>query len=297
MDVYEKITQRIIETLETGVIPWRKEWKTAGKSSGLPYNLLTGVAYKGANVISLLCSPYASNGWCTYKQALELGYQVRKGEKASPIIFWSFPDKKQKGESSESKASFAFAKQYSVFNIEQLDGVPEQLPFDGAESFDPIVEAEGIVNAFMASASHPTLAHGGSRAYFRPSADHVQMPVQSSFLSAGGYYATLFHEFVHSTGIKSRCNRPELVAMTNFGDEEYSKEELTAEFGSAFLCAEAGISNDERLANSAAYIQCWVRELKNDKTLIVRAAQLAQRAANFVMLRTVATSENSEVAA
>lgn len=299
MDVYEKITQRIIETLETGVIPWRKEWKTAGKSSGLPYNLLTGVAYKGANVISLLCSPYASNGWCTYKQALELGYQVRKGEKASPIIFWSFPDKKKKdaGATSESKASFAFAKQYSVFNIEQLDGVPVELPFDGAEPFDPIVEAENIVSAFMASASHPTLAHGGSRAYFRPSTDHVQMPVQSSFLSAGGYYATLFHEFIHSTGIKSRCNRPELTGMTNFGDEEYSKEELTAEFGSAFLCAESGIANDERLANSAAYIQCWVRELKNDKTLVVRAAQLAQRAASFVMLRAAVTSENSEVAA
>ena len=93
------------------------------------------------------------------------------------------------------------------------------------------------------------------------------------------------------------CNRPELTGMTNFGDEEYSKEELTAEFGSAFLCAEAGISNDERLANSAAYIQCWIRELKNDKTLCVRAAQLAQRAANFVMLRNAVTSENSEVAA
>ena len=123
------------------------------------------------------------------------------------------------------------------------------------------------------------------------------MPVQSSFHSAEGYYATLFHEFVHSTGIKKRCNRPELVTMTNFGDEEYSKEELTAEFGSAFLCAEAGIANDERLANSAAYIQSWIKFIKSDNTAVVRAAQLAQRAANFVMLRNVVTSENSEVAA
>lgn len=298
MSVYEKITERIIATLESGVIPWRKEWKTAGKSSGLPYNLLTGVAYKGANVISLLCSPYASNGWCTYKQAQELGYQVRKGEKSSPIVFWSFPDKKRvAAEGSDSKAGFAFAKQYNVFNVEQLDGVPAALPFDDAKPFDAIAEAELIVSAFMSSASHPTLDHGGSRAYFRPSTDHVQMPVQSSFHSSEGYYATLFHEFVHSTGIKSRCNRPELVTMTNFGDEEYSKEELTAEFGAAFLCAEAGIANDERLANSAAYIQSWVKVLKNDNTMVVRAAQLAQRAANFVMLRNVATSENSEVAA
>lgn len=297
MSVYEKITERIITTLEAGIIPWRKEWKTAGKSSGLPFNLKTGVAYKGANVISLLCSPYASNGWCTYKQALELGYQVRKGEKSSPIVFWSFPDKKKAGESSESKSAFAFAKQYNVFNIEQLDGVPESLPFDDAQPFNAIEEAESIVAAFMASASHPTFAHGGSRAYFRPSADHVQMPIQSDFHSAEGYYATLFHEFIHSTGIKSRCNRPELVTMTNFGDEEYSKEELTAEFGSAFLCAEAGIANDERLANSAAYIQSWVKVLKNDNTMVVRAAQLAQRAANFVMLRTAVTSESSEVAA
>jgi antirestriction protein ArdC len=123
------------------------------------------------------------------------------------------------------------------------------------------------------------------------------MPMHESFASAGGYYATLFHEFAHSTGIKSRCDR-DLQAIAGFGDEDYSKEELTAEFAAAFLCAETGCSNEERMTNSVAYIQGWLRKLRNDKTLAVQAAQRAQKAADFILLRKfmTATSE-SEVAA
>jgi len=185
------------------------------------------------------------------------------------------------------------ARLYFVFNIEQLDGVPAELPFD-AEPFDAIAECESVVSAFMDSESHPSLGHGGDKAYFSPMADHVQMPMRESFHSAGGYYATLFHEFAHSTGIKSRCNRAELQAMTAFGDEEYSKEELTAEFASAFLCAETGCSNEERVSNSVAYIQSWISKLKNDKTMAVQAAQRAQKAADFILLRSFADAATSE---
>jgi antirestriction protein ArdC len=289
-NIYESITERIVSALESGVIPWKKEWRTSGKSAGLPYNLVSGAAYRGVNVFSLFCSGYASNGWCTYKQAQGLGYQVRKGEKSSPVVFWKFPDKKTKAERPDSAP---FARFYSVFNIEQLDGVPAELPFEG-ETFDPIEECELLVSRFMGSASHPTLAHGGDRAFFSPSRDHVQMPVRESFHSAGGYYATLFHEFAHSTGVKSRCDRAELQAMKGFGDEEYSREELVAEFAAAFLCAETGCSNEERLTNSVAYIQSWIKQLKNEKTLAVQAAQRAQRAADFILLRSFSTAAVSE---
>ena len=293
--VYETLTNRIISALENGHIPWKKEWRTSGKASGLPYNLVSGKPYRGINIFSLLCSGYSQAGWCTYKQALELGYQVRKGQKASPVVFWKYPTK---AELLAKPNAFCFGREYPVFNIEQLDGVPVELPFD-VPTFDPIEECELVVSNFMASASHPTLGHGGDRAYFSPSSDHVQMPNRETFNNAGGYYATLFHEFAHSTGIKSRCDRAELQAVGGFGDEPYSKEELTAEFASAFLCAETGCSNEERVVNSVAYIQSWIGKLKNDKTLAVQAAQRAQRASDFILLRSFApaASPDGEVAA
>jgi antirestriction protein ArdC len=293
-NIYEVITDRIIATLESGVIPWRKEWKASGGGS-LPYNLASKKPYRGVNILSLLCSGYGSNGWCTYKQAQSLGYQVRKGEKSSPVVFWKYPDKKAAAVVEGGKDSFPFARFYSVFNIEQLDGVPAALPFE-VEPFDAIEDAEKIVSGYMLSASHPTLGHGGDRAYFRPSSDHVQMPEKTAFTSPAGYYATLFHEFAHSTGIKSRCNRAELIGSDGFGGEEYSKEELTAEFSAAFLCAESGIANDQLLTNSAAYIQAWVKKLKNDKTMVVQASQRAQRAADYILQRVAAAASDDAVA-
>ena len=292
--VYETITDRIIAALETGSIPWRKEWSGAkGQTSGLPYNIQSGKAYRGVNVLTLLCSPYTSNGWCTYKQAQEMGYQVRKGEKASPVVFWSFPTKKQLLEDPERKP---FAKLYSVFNVEQLDGYTAPLPVDTPE-FDAIAECDALVDRFMTSASHPTLGHGGDRAFYRQIADHVQMPHKHTFTSPAAYYATLFHEFAHSTGIKPRLNRPEFEGMGAFGDVPYSREELTAEFASAFLCGESGIANDERIENSVAYIQHWIKVLKNDKRMAVEAAQKAQRAADYILGRTFAVAEDEAAAA
>src|SRR5215471_15160995 len=142
MSAYEVITERIISALESGRVPWRREWKTSGKDSRLPYNLVSGKPYRGANVFSLLCSGYSQNGWCTYKQAQALGYQVRKGEKASPVMFWKFPDKETVKEArAEGKQAAPLARLYWVFNVEQLDGVPVALPFL-VDEFDPIAECE-----------------------------------------------------------------------------------------------------------------------------------------------------------
>jgi antirestriction protein ArdC len=291
MNVYESITNKIIESLEAGVIPWRKEWAVLG--GAMPYNYSTEKPYRGINTLTLLMSGYASAQWLTYKQAKDIGAQVRKGEHGQTIVFWSFTKRENKSTGEEYES--AFAKQYTVFNVEQIDGLPVALPFD-LPPFNPIDEAEAIVGAFMGSASHPTLAHGGGQAYFKPSTDHVQMPHRETFTSPGAYYATLFHELAHSTSIPSRLNR-RAEKPHQFGDENYSKEELTAEFASAFLCAESGITNDERLANSAAYIQCWIRALKNDKTLAIAAAQRAQKAADYIMLRKAAAAVTEEVAA
>lgn len=294
--VYETVTDRIISSLESGVIPWKREWRTCGKTSGLPYNLVTGKPYRGVNILTLFCSPYAARGWCTYKQAQSLGYQVRKGEKSMPIVFWKFPTK---AELVENPDAAPFARFYSVFNLEQLDGVPAELPAADAVVFDPIEECERVTDAFLSSASHPTLKHGGNQPYYHQRLDYVQMPMRETFHSAGGYYATLFHEFAHSTGIESRLNRPEFSKGSVFGDEAYSREELVAEFASAFLCAETGCSNEERISNSVAYIQGWVKVLKNDKKLAIEAAQKAQRAADFILARSfeAAASDETEVAA
>jgi antirestriction protein ArdC len=293
-NIYETVTERIIATLENGVIPWKKEWRNVRvDGGGLPYNLLSKRPYRGINILTLACSGFNSAGWCTYKQAQELGYQVRKGEKSSPVVFWSFPTKEQLI-ANPDKAPFA--KFYNVFNIEQLDGVPAALPFD-VEEFDPIAECESLTQKYLSSANHPTLAHGGNRAFFRVSQDLVQMPDRSQFLSAGGYYSTLFHEFAHSTGIKSRCDRAELQAMNKSGDEAYSREELVAEFAAAFMCAETGISNDELLTNSTAYIQGFLRALKNDKRVAVEAAQRAQRATDYILQRSYTAATTEEVAA
>ena len=289
--VYEQVTERIISALENGVIPWKREWRTTGKSSGLPYNLVSKKPYRGINVLTLFCSQYASRGWCTYKQAQQLGYQVRKGEKSTPIVFWKFPSKAELLDNPDAKP---FARPYSVFNLEQLDGVPAELPVTDGEIFDPIEECERVTNAYLTSASHPELKHGGECAYFSQRFDLVQMPPRDTFHSAGGYYATLFHEFAHSTGIPARLNRPEFAGPNMFGDENYSREELVAEFASAFLCAETGCSNDERIGNSVAYIQSWIKVLKNDKAIAVEAAQKAQRAADFILGRSFADSSDSE---
>lgn len=276
-NVYEAITDKIVKQLEAGIIPWRKGWKST--SSGLPLNYITRKPYRGINILTLFMTRFESNQWMTYKQAQSIGANVRRGEHGEQIVFWKF-DKKLNADGEEQR--WAMARTYTVFNVEQIDGLPVALPFD-AVPFDPIVSADAIVQTYMGCGNHPTLAHGGNSAYYRPSQDHVQMPPQTSFLSEREYYSTLFHEFAHSTGHKSRLDRSH---TGGFGTEDYSKEELIAEFAACFLCADAGISNDDLITNSTAYIQGWLKVLKNDTKLAMSAAQAAQRAVDIVQCRT-----------
>jgi antirestriction protein ArdC len=286
--VYEIVTDRIIEALDKGVIPWRKEWDAAG-STRLPANAHSRKPYRGINVLTLWCEQnekgYASHKWLTYKQAQELGGNVRKGEKSTPVVFWKFDQKTDK-DTGETE-SFAWARYYSVFNVAQCDGLAADAPpVPSDRVFSPLESAELVASRYLDSANAPRLRHGGDRACYSPHLDYVQMPERITFRTSEGYYSTLFHELAHSTGHPSRLARRDLGIPRAFGDSDYSQEELTAEMTAAFLCAESEIANDATLASSAAYVQGWLKALKNDRAMLVTAAQRAQRAADYILVRT-----------
>jgi antirestriction protein ArdC len=299
--VYEIVADRIISALEKGVIPWRKEWDAAA-SDRLPINAQSGKPYRGINVLTLWCEQaekgYTSNQWVTYKQAQALGGNVRKGERSTPVVFWKF-DKKVDKQTGEVDA-YAFARYYSVFHVSQCDGLAAAAPEIAADrpAFTPLESAEIIAKRYLDSANAPRLRHGGARAYYTRELDYVQIPDRETFRSAQGYYSTLFHELAHSTGHSSRLDRLKDGALCSpFGSEDYSKEELTAEMTAAFLCAESSIANDATLNNSVAYIQSWLRVLKNDRGMVVSAAQRAQRAADYILDRKAYAETAGETAA
>jgi antirestriction protein ArdC len=292
--------RRIIGALEAGVIPWRKEWDAAA-SDRLPVNAHSGKPYRGINVLTLwseqVAKGYTSHKWLTYKQAQEMGGNVRKGERSTPVVFWKFDRKANKDGELES---FAFARYYNVFNVAQCDGLPVDAPAVPADRvFTPVESAEIIAARYLDSANAPRLRHGGARAFYTRQLDYVQMPERETFRSSEGYYSTLFHELAHSTGHSSRLDRFRDGAESSaFGSEDYSKEELTAEMAAAFLCAESEILNEATFNNSVAYIQGWLKALKNDKGMVVSAAQRAQRASDYIMDRKpYAESASEETAA
>lgn len=288
---YEIITDRIVAALEAGVVPWHRPWTTAGG----PANGLSGRPYRGINAFLTGCQGYGSRYWLTFRQVQQLGGRVVKGQKATPVVFWKvgqyLVEDPETGE-RVSRNSFLL-RYYNVFNLEQTEGVTlpkgrEAVPV--AHDVDPIEAAEAIV-AGMPKA--PTIEHGGDVASYSPSQDRVAMPKLERFESAAYYYGTLFHELTHATGHPSRLDRG---LNGSFGSDPYAREELVAEMGSAFLVAEAGISADV-FRNSVAYLESWVRCLKGNPKLVVIAAAQAQKAADFILGRSVATEEAEEVAA
>jgi antirestriction protein ArdC len=283
--VYEKITDLITAKLEQGDIPWRKPWSTNGCAQvGDCKSLISHKPYRGINALLTAMSGYSSPYWLTYKQAIELGANVRRGEKATPIIFWNWIEKDKQGKDKDKKDVIPFIKQYSIFNVEQIEGLkiePKKLGI-GVEKkidFKPIEKAESIVKAY---ADGPDIRSVEQRAYYAPSADLVNMPKKESFSSVEEYYAVLFHELGHSTGHARRLNRNSLTQVNLFGSHDYSKEELVAEMTAAFLCGVSAISSDSLLDNRAAYIQNWLKVLRNNTKWLVEAAQSAQKAADLI---------------
>ena len=268
--VYEIVTERILTELERGNVPWHKPW--SGEQS-MPRNLTSGKLYRGCNVFLLGMQGYGSPYWLTYKQAQARGGSVRKGEKASPIVFWKWLEKKDE---TGKLQRVPMLRYFSGFNVEQCDGLEYPKPEPKPE-FDPIDAAEKLAANYRAG---PKLQHGGGRAYYRPSTDTVQMPERSAFANGPEYYSTLFHELGHSTGHDSRLKRKGITDPIHFGSHSYSKEELVAEMTAAFLCGFSGI--DQTVENSAAYLRSWIQALKGDAKLVVQAAAQAQKASDHI---------------
>ncbi len=283
-DIYQEVTDRILELLDWGVAPWRQPIKRRGNSDGMPKSLSTGKPYRGINTFLLAMTAWAKNYessyWATFNQEKQQGAKVCKGEKSTLVVFWK-QYTKQDRETGEEQ-SIPVLQHYSVFNALQCEGlaapdfIEEEEP---AEPFVPIDEAERLVVGYPRP---PEIEPGGNSACYYPSLDKVQIGPPERFERRESYYATLFHELAHSTGHQSRLARGLGENVSPFGSPDYSKEELVAEMGSAFLCAAAGIS-PPTIEQSAAYIDGWRKKLSGDKKLVVQAAGQGQRAADHIL--------------
>lgn len=274
--VYDIITERIVERLEQGVIPWRKPWINSDAR-----NWFTERPYNGIN--SLLLDP---GEYATKLQIKKSGGRIKREEmkKSSIVVFWNW--KEEEDEETGEKTSSCYPIYYKVWEINrQCEGLTSkrtEIEF----IHNPIEEAEKIIKGYMNS---PTYTFNPGRATYTPFFDVVNVPPMKDFPKVEEYYCTFFHEIVHSTGHKSRLNRKGIESVAPFGSEDYSKEELIAEVGASMLCGMAGIENT--LDNSASYIQSWIRVLKGDSRLVAVAAQQAQKAVNYIVGKTEEVKE------
>lgn len=336
IDVYEKITARIVAQLQAGTIPWQRTWNSADEA---PRNFKTKKPYRGINVFILGSTGYGSPDWMTFKQAQECAYRawlrrnnlkdsltnakaynalkvrkldpktkqftedwdpakhkggVRQGEAATPIIFWKilkFEDASapRKKNGAVGEKTIPLLKYYNVFNVEQIDGLDLPVRERPEPDYCHLPEHKrGDANTLKAQQilagmdNACPVAHGGGRAYYVPAEDRIQMPHRDTFITDENYYATRFHETVHSTGHKDRLKRPGVMKFDTFGSAQYSEEELVAEMGAAMLCGVAGIAG-KTIDNQAAYIQGWLKRLQDDPKLLVSAGGQAQKAADYIL--------------
>jgi antirestriction protein ArdC len=284
MNTYEIVTERIINLLEHGVIPWRRPWA----STGLPRNLVSKKPYRGVNSFLLGATKYVSPYWLTLKQANQLGGSVCKGEHGEIVIFWKVEgmDEAKRDtsniEGNETAHRRLLLKFYRVWNLEQCalpQAVLDKLPTIEMHQHDPIEAADKIIAEMP---NRPAIRYEGSKAYYNSVTDQITLPPRELFTSAEEFYGTLGHECLHASGHQSRLNRESITEAAPFGSPVYCREELIAEMGAAFLCAEAGIS-PVVLENQAAYVQGWLGKIRGDKRLVAIAAAQAQKAADYIL--------------
>lgn len=264
--VNDEVFDKIVAKLESGVIPWRKPWKGSA-----PRNAKTNRPYNGINRILLSLTDYEDGRWATFKQLQELGGNVKKGEKGTQVVFWQMFTREKDGK----EETIPYAKFYTVFNIAQTEGI--EWTTEGKTPECAIDEAELIWTNYD---NRPSISFGGEIACYSPVNDAIKMPPKSAFNNTEEYYSTLFHEAIHSTGHQTRLNREGITNPIHFGTETYSLEELIAELGASFLCAESGINNT--LDNSAAYIKGWLKALKDHPKALFTAASSAQKAFDWI---------------
>ncbi len=275
-DVYQMVTNRIIERLEAGVVPWQMPWKT---SNGMPRNLVSKHSYRGFNFWYLLSFGFERPYFLTWNQLKELGGSVKKGSKSFEVVFWKMLEFEQKDGETDKVPMLRY---YRVFHIDDVEGIdPSKIPSGESHDhdFDPNAACEQLVEFWEDS---PKIKLGCKKACYIPSLDRVELPSPRTFYKDEEYYSVLFHELLHATGHERRLNRHEKFPNFNFASKNYSQEEMIAEMGAAYLCGICGIEN-ATIDNSAAYIQSWLKKLKGDNKMIVMAASQAQRAVDYIL--------------
>lgn len=302
-DAYQMVTDRICALLEQGIKPWAKPWSSAttcawSGSNGRVYSLLNQMLLadpeKKYKTIEELFADIRGE-WVTFKHAQERGGNVKKGEKGRKVVFFKMLDKetgKKDADGNEITESIPYLTVYTVFKISQCDGLTQKYHTNDDQLYTFIADAsaERVAAEYIQREGITYRKTKGNKAYYRPSTDVVVTPIPEQFSDPAEYYSTLYHELTHSTGHPKRLNR--ITDSAAFGNEEYSREELVAEIGSAFLCATLGVENNNTLLNSAAYIQNWLKALKNDKRMIVVASSRAEKAVRMILnIKEVRTDE------
>jgi antirestriction protein ArdC len=277
-DTYQRITDAIIEQLEAGTKPWIRPWRGNSRGSLVPRRA-TGETYRGINVLMLWLASelagYEENTWMTYRQAQDLGGQVRKGEKGSLVVkYGTFTPKERE---DDDERAIPYLKGYTVFNVEQIENLPDRF-YRPAEELPatPVPHLE-TVETFVRNTG-AAITYGGTTACYRPAPDDILMPDRARFVDGVHLYSTLLHEMSHWSGAKHRLDRD---LSGRFGSESYAVEELVAELSASFLCADLGVAHDPR-DNTATYLESWLKALKNDKRAIITAAAKAQAAADYL---------------
>ena len=270
-DLYQQITDRIIAELEKGTVPWKKPWSCSSgaisRATGRPYS-----------VLNQLLLPQAGE-YVTFKQAIEEGHPVKKGEKASMVYFFKFIEAEDKD--TGEKKQIPLLKYYSVFHISQCEGMKPKYTVPVHSDLQPDKRAEQILQDYIDRSGVTFKRQESDRAYYSPAQDTIVVPEISQFTDLAEFYSTAYHEAVHSTGHSSRLNR--ITDIAQFGSETYSKEELVGELGASYLVNAAGLETSSSFGNSAAYIKGWLRELKDDKRFIISAAGKAEKAVAYIL--------------
>ena len=277
-NVYDMVTNRIIAELEKGKIPWEKPW--TGVRDGA-YNRITKRPYSLLNQMLL----QHRGEYATFKQWQDLGGHVRKGEKSEIVVFWKiFESKETNPDTGEIEIKkVPLLRYYNVFHLSQVDGVEPLAPEQLNDEVEPIEAGDKIITAYINREHLNFVECKSNKAYYSPSNDTVVVPLKEQYNLINEYYSTTFHELTHSTGHKDRLNRLQSGAIASFGSENYSKEELVAEIGSATLMSVAGIETPKTFRNSTAYIQNWLQVLRNDNKFIVSASSKAEKAVNYIL--------------
>lgn len=275
LNVYEMVTERIIKQLEQGTIPWQKPW--TGVRSGA-FNRVSKKSYSLINQ-AILEKP---GEYATFKQWKDLGGHIKKGAKAEMVVFWKIIDVEEKNDKGEiEKKKLPLLRYYNVFHISQVEGV-EPLKEKLNTEIEPIEEADRIIKEYV-DREHITFKECISdKAFYRPMTDTVVVPLKEQFKNTNSFYQVAFHEITHSTGAQKRLDR-DIKELAPFGSEIYSKEELVAELGSAFLINHLGIETEGTFQNSASYIESWLQVLRNDNKFVVSASSKAEKAVNYIL--------------